>query len=216
MTPFRLACLMLLLPLAAQAQPVVLNAAPMRTCPPTAAIPTRNYPGAEAIPTLNALDLPAGKAVAAEGERILLIGRVLDAACVPVLDASVEIWQNDPYGRWILANGEDLVSAGPVFAGAGRTYTRNNGEFHFITLFPAAIDNRAPNFNIKISAPGLHDFSTVLYFEGDERNHADPLLARLTPVGQQTVNIRVDEGQGAMLSGRIDIVLPGRVKYRGY
>lgn len=193
--------------------PVLLQAA---SCPATATIPTRNYPGAEAIPTINAMAQPTGKAVAAEGQKLWLVGRVLDSACVPVLDASVELWQNDPYGRWILANGEDLANPNPVFTGAGRTYTKNNGEFHFSTLFPAPTANRAPNVNIKIKAHGLQDFSTVLYFAGDDRNMVDPMLRRLPPFAQESVSIAVSEGDNGVLVGRIDIVLPGKIKYRKY
>ena len=167
-------------------------------CPPTAVIPTRNYPGSDAIPTINSLAKPAGKAVVAEGQQVHIIGRVVDAACTPILDAKVELWQNDPYGRWILANDSDLVNPKPVFTGAGRTYTGSNGEFHFITLFPAPTGNRAPNFNIKIKAPDLLDFSTTLYFAGDARNMMDPMFNRLSPMGQQTLSIDVAEASDAM------------------
>lgn len=190
---------------------------PQTPCaPPTATLPTRNYPGADSIPTVNALTMPSGKAVAIDGERVLLMGRVLDAACVPVIDAQVELWQNDPYGRWILASGEDLVNPAPVFAGAGRTTTNNHGEFYFITLFPAATGNRAPNFNIKIKVDDLKDFSTVLYFDGDDRNMTDPFFRRLSPFAQASVSVLMSPGHSDILNGRIDIVLPGRIKYRGY
>ncbi len=191
-------------------------------CTPTASIATSNYPGAALIPTINYLQLPAGKAVEAPGQKILLTGQILDEACVPVSGAVVEIWQNDPYGRWILANAEDLVSVKPVFNGAGRTATDNQGIFHFITLFPAPLSDkrsktvRAPNFNIKIVAEGVKPFSTVLYFADDRHNENDPIFKKLSMSARQSVSIPVDDGSPDFLNGKFTLVLPAKTPYRGY
>ena len=205
--------LCLLVPALLVAKPAPL---PASKCIATAALVTRNYPGSEAIPSVNALTLPAGKAVEAEGQRIIITGHVLDSACVPVADAQVELWQNDPYGRWILANESDLVSARPAFSGAGRAITDNNGEFHFITLFPAAVGGLAPNFNIRIRADGLNDFSTILYFAGDKRNKADKLFSKLSLPAQQSISIRMNQQEDGQLYGNIELALPGKIPYRGF
>src|SRR5690606_28629823 len=111
-------------------------------CSPTPRVAVQHYPGSKAIPSGNNLTMPPGKSVAAEGRRVVSYGSVLDANCVPLSDAVVELWQVDPFGKWILATGEDLVNPNPVFAGAGRTRSANDGSFHFVTLFPAAAGKR--------------------------------------------------------------------------
>lgn len=186
-------------------------------CRVTSVIATKNYPGADAIPNINSLQLPAGKAVEAEGQKIIITGRVLDRACIPVADARVEIWQNDPFGRWILADANDLVSVRPVFTGAGRTYSDNNGVFMFTTLFPAAMgEKQAPHFYIRIVADGAKDFSTMLYFSGDARNASDRDWAKLPPIARQSVAVQIGDRNAAPLKGGITIVLPEKMHYRGY
>jgi len=201
-----------LLASAAQAEPVLHGGG---HCQPTASIITRNYPGASEINDINYLQLPAGKAIEAPGQKVLIEGQVLDDACVPVSNAIVEIWQNDPYGRWILANPEDLADSKPVFDGAGRTSTDNQGVFHFITLFPAASGGMAPNFNIRILAHPLHPFATVLYFANDRHNASDKRFSKLSASARQSVSIRVDDSTD-LLKGKITIVLWGKIPYRGY
>ena len=203
---------MLLPTLAMSVSPALPNA----KCIATAAIATRNYPGADAIPTTNSLTLPAGKAVEAEGQKVIISGYILDSACVPVPNAQIELWQNDPHGRWLLATKGDLVSAGPVFAGAGRTVTSNDGKFYFVTLFPAQVDGQAPNLNIRIKAPDLKEFSTVLYFAGDQRNLNDKFFKKLSPPAQESIGIRMSQQADGTLLGKIKIALPGKIPYREY
>jgi protocatechuate 3,4-dioxygenase beta subunit len=185
-------------------------------CVATTALATRNYPGSDAIPTTNNLTLPAGKAVEAEGQKIIIAGQLLDSACVPVANAQIELWQNDPYGRWILANDSDLVNARAVFTGAGRAVTNNNGEFYFTTMFPASIDGRAPNINIRIKAKGLKEFSTLLYFAGDQRNATDKLFSKLSATAQQSISIRMSQKNDGTLLGKITLALPGKIPYHQF
>lgn len=208
---------MLLTATQAAAQPHALKA-PVEPskCTPTAKLATRNYPGEEVIPTINYLPLPAGKAVEAPGQKILITAQVLDRNCVPASGAVVEIWQNDPFGRWILSNAEDLVDARPVFNGAGRTATDNQGVFHFITLFPAATGGLAPNFNVRIVAPGMAPFTTALYFANDRHNTDDKRFMKLSAAEQRSVMLKIDDSNPDLLGGSIVLVLPGNLAYRGY
>ena len=108
-------------------------------CQTTPRLAVSNYPGAKAIPHGNNLLLPAGKSVAASGQTVVIMGRLLDSRCLPITEAVVEIWQVNPYGRWLLAGSDDLVTPNPTFAGAGRTVTDKDGRFVFTTAFPAAM-----------------------------------------------------------------------------
>lgn len=186
------------------------------SCTATPRMAVQNYPGAKNIPNGNNLTMPPGKAVAAEGQRVVIYGTLLDTNCVPVSDAVIELWQVDPFGKWFLATREDLVNPNPVFAGAGRTRTANDGGFHFITLFPAASKNRAPHFDMRVYVRGQKPFDTALYFADDGRNAKDPLFSRLAGAGKQQVSMQVNEAGALGLGARATLVLPYKQTYRGY
>ena len=59
---------------------------------------------------------------ASEGERISVVGRVLDGEGKPIDDAMVEIWQADAHGRHP-AHGRRDNRADPNFTGFGRSGT---------------------------------------------------------------------------------------------
>ncbi len=186
------------------------------SCAPSNRVPVENYPGAKAINTSNNLVLPAGKAMAAEGQKITITGKVLDKNCAPVMNAVVELWQKNPYGRWILASDADLAGAEPTFAGTGRTYTDNEGKFVFFTLFPAPAEKRAPFVNVKIQGQGISDFTTALFFAADKRNDADAVFMKLSEKTRKDISLVVDENEAGELVGTVEIVLPVVTPYRSY
>ena len=205
--PLLSACAALLLAAAAQADPV---------CAPSATVATHNYPGASAIPTGNNLLLPAGKAVWADGQQVTIYGRVLDTHCAPVPNAIVELWQNSPTGRWLLAGRDDLASARPVFAGAGRTYTDNDGNFSFITAFPAPLKGAAPYVSMKVMGHGIPDLNTVLYFSGDARNGTEKAYSKLSSKMRDDTLIHMSQGEADDLIGQVTLVIATRAPYRSY
>jgi protocatechuate 3,4-dioxygenase beta subunit len=178
-----------------------------------------NYPGASHIANGNNLMLPAGKSVVARGQELVIEGVVLDNHCVPVADAMVELWQVDPFGKWSLANADDLANPNPVFAGAGRTSSDNLGHFNFITAFPAEIKNHSPHLHLKIRVRGQKDFYTMLWFADDVRNADDAVYKKLSleARARATLSMRplaTDVNGG--FTGNARIVLPYKAKYRGY
>jgi protocatechuate 3,4-dioxygenase beta subunit len=185
-------------------------------CKPTRVIATHNYPGAASIPTTNNLIQPTGKAVAVAGQQLMIQGRVLDTRCAPVREAVVELWQNSPTGRWLLAGDADLASANPVFAGAGRTYTDSDGNFTFITAFPAPLGNNAPYVSVKISGQGIPDMSTALYFGDDARNAKDTKYNKLTSEVRGDTLIAMQQGDDDTLVGTIQVVIPAKAPFRTY
>lgn len=194
------------------------------TCAPTAGIATPHYPGAAAIPPMNNLVQPTGKSIPVEGQQLLIEGRVLDSRCIPVSEAVIELWQVDPFGKWFLAEGADLVTPNPVFTGAGRAVTDNEGRFTFTTAFPGAVatgssKNRvvnAPNLNIRIKADGFPEFRTVLFFANDRRNAADALYKKLPPAARRGVTLEMHPQGDSELVGKIDLVLKGKTPYQTY
>lgn len=189
--------------------------APQR-CVPTNAVATQNYPGPSRIPNSNNLLRPTGKSVETEGQKLIVTLQVLDRNCAPIPEAVVELWQVDPFGRWLLAGPEDLATPNPVFAGAGRSYTDENGMVQFITAFPAPVNKRAPNVNVKIKTPGMSDFSTALFFDRDNRNTEDDTLKKLQSPSRRSVSLEVSQGEEGALAAQAILVLPGVAPYRTY
>lgn len=186
-------------------------------CVPTHALPPANYPGAELIPPGNNLVMPAGKSVEADGQKLLLTGRVLDNQCLPIKNATIEIWQANPFGRYVLATRADLATPAPTFAGAGRGYTSNMGEFIFTTLFPSAIDKRAPFIGVKVKAPDMKPFTTQIFFANDGRNASDIVYSKLKSDAARSITVAMQplNNAGGYI-GTIDIVLPEKAKYVSY
>ncbi len=185
-------------------------------CRPTTQINTVNYPGAKKIPNNNNLILPTGKSITASGQKLLIIGRVLDSHCMPVPEVMVELWQANPFGEWVLAGPDDLSTPNPTFAGAGRVVTDTDGQFQFITAFPGAVGKRAPNLNVKIHGDDVPNFSTVLFFANDQRNMDDSVYKNLTPAGRSDVTLHMGQTDDGDLAGTIDIYLPSKAPYRTY
>jgi len=123
---------------------------------------------------------------AAQGERIIITGHVIDGAGTPLKDALIEIWQADANGLYP-GRGEHRGTAGPHFPGWFRQPVDGvTGRYRFETIKPGAVpyvDGRkmAPHITFWIVARGINlGLHTRLYF-GDETsaNEADPLLARI-------------------------------------
>ena len=106
----------------------------------------------------------------AKGEKISLIGTILDGAGSTVADAAVEMWQTSP-------------EASDAFPAFGRCRTDAQGSFRFTTLKPgpvAGLGNvlQAPHVAISIFARGLlQAVTTRLYFQDEPLNETDPVLS---------------------------------------
>jgi protocatechuate 3,4-dioxygenase, alpha subunit len=109
----------------------------------------------------------------AKGERIELRVQVLDGDHLPVSDALIEIYQADADGR----------CGQPEFTGFGRLATDENGACIFETIRPGPVPDgqggvQAPHVNVCLFARGLlRHLYTRIYFRGDDRLAADPILA---------------------------------------
>jgi protocatechuate 3,4-dioxygenase alpha subunit len=135
----------------------------------------------------------------AEGERIVLTGRVYDGAGSVVTDAAIEIWQTSP-------------EACETFPAFGRCRTDANGSFRFTTLKPgpvAGLGNaqQAPHVAISIFARGLlKALTTRLYFQDEKLNASDPVLSLIEdPARRRTLMAR----QVSADTWQLDIRLQG-------
>ena len=121
-----------------------------------------------------------------KGERITIVGRVLDGTGTPLRDALIEIWQADADG---LHNSPSEMrgSADANFTGWGRCPTNmDTGEFRFETIKPGRVpfkDGRkqAPHITFWVVARGINiGLHTRMYFGDEEQaNGEDPVLARV-------------------------------------
>ena len=100
------------------------------------------------------------------GERIHVVGRVLDGAGAPVGDAMIEIWQANAAGRYNHPaddrDGQPDSEIDPYFNGFGRCGTDDDGCFDFVTIKPGSHgDDDAPHINVCVSARTLTSFAAL-------------------------------------------------------
>jgi protocatechuate 3,4-dioxygenase alpha subunit len=118
------------------------------------------------------------------GQHITLAVRVLDGDGLPVPDAMVEIRQADAAGSY-----DDTAG----FCGFGRLSTDADGWCRFTTITPGASGGadgarQAPHVSVCLFARGLlRHVYTRIYFAGDERLAADPILALVPEARRPTL-----------------------------
>lgn len=116
------------------------------------------------------------------GQRINVIGQVIDGDGVPVTDAMLEIWQPDANGIFSHPSDPRHADADPNFRGFGRSETVDNGKFSFRTIKPGAVafddeTMQAPHISVKVFARGMLIHATTrLYFSDEPANETDPVL----------------------------------------
>lgn len=155
------------------------------------------------------------------GERILVVGRVLDESDRPVRQALIEIWQTNSTGRYIHQADQHPAPLDPNFTGAGRCLTNDNGEYRFVTIRPGAYpwrnhENAWRPAHIHFSVFGTNFLSrlvTQMYFPGDPLLPLDPIYngtadekARQRLISHYAHDVTVPQWA---LGFRFDIVLAG-------
>jgi protocatechuate 3,4-dioxygenase, alpha subunit len=148
------------------------------------------------------------------GERISIIGRVLDGEGLPVPDALVEIWQANAAGRYNHPEDAQAKPLDPAFLGFGRCASGADGGFRFVTIKPGRVPGRgnslqAPHINLSLFARGLlRRLVTRLYFEDALENAEDPVLASV-PEAARRATLLARRIPGETLCYAFDIVLQG-------
>ena len=145
-----------------------------------------------------------------EGERIRILGRVLDGAGNAVDDAMVEIWQADAQGRY--AHPADPRGSNLAFRGFGRCGTGTDPERRFIfeTVKPGAVEGQAPHITLCVMARGMlsHAFTRIYFADEADANAADPVLATVPEERRATLIAGREEGP-AGITYRFDVHLQG-------
>ena len=137
-----------------------------------------------------------GRPGRAEGEVILVHGRVLDQACHPVAGALVEIWQANTHGRY--DHEKDAGNPRPLdpnFQSWAEMPTDAEGRFRFTTIkqgsYPVGEDGwiRPPHIHFRVSRRGYHDLVTQMYFDGEALNDPDQIRRELSVDEQAAVTV---------------------------
>jgi protocatechuate 3,4-dioxygenase beta subunit len=137
------------------------------------------YPRAKPGDRNNDLIHVEGQAAPAQGERLRLSGRVLDAGGAPVRGTRVEIWQCDHRGVYHHPSGARRGAADPGFQGFGEHVTDADGHYAFLTLMPVPYPGRPPHIHVKVVVDGRERLTTQLYLKDHPDNDRDFLLGRL-------------------------------------
>src|SRR5690606_21259291 len=143
------------------------------------------------------------------GERIEIVGRLIDGSGAPVADGLVEIWQADANGVYI------QPSANAGFTGWSRQAANNDGTFRFDTIKPGAIagpDGKpmAPHINLWIVARGINiGLQTRLYFADEaEANENDWVLNKILD-RRRRLTLIAERDEGPIPRYALDIHLQG-------
>lgn len=150
------------------------------------------------------------------GEPIEVEGSVRDGSGAAVADAMLEIWQSDGNGRYRHPADGRSPDVPTDFIGFGRIGTNDDGVFRFSTVMPGTVPYagdgvQAPHLNVHVFARGLLDrLMTRIYFEDQDANSKDPVLARVPEDRRSTLLARrVKKGHNEATRYRFDIVLQG-------
>ena len=133
-------------------------------------------------------DLTSFQGKRAQGQHILLTGRVVEEGNRPILNAIIEIWQPDANGAFRHPLDPRVQEADPGFFGWGRARTDVDGRYSFRTVMPGgtlvnspvnsySVEARCPHLNLMILAIGLTRRLVTTVFFGETPDFVrDPVL----------------------------------------
>ena len=117
---------------------------------------------------------PVSNVIPGDGEKISIIGKVMDGNHDPVVDALIEIWQPDSLGTF----------NNPHFFGFARSHTGQYEEekFLFNTIKPGQnSDYGAPHICVIVHMRGLLTpvYTRIYFSDEQEANSRDPILTQI-------------------------------------
>jgi protocatechuate 3,4-dioxygenase, alpha subunit len=136
------------------------------------------------------------------GERIEIIGRVLDADGNTVPDAVLELWQANSHGKYAHPEDGQNKPMDSGFSGFGRIATDDQGRFRFTTIRPGQVPApeisgkaatawaplQAPHINVSVCTRGLlRRLVTRIYFPDESANATDFALLKVDPARRSTL-----------------------------
>jgi protocatechuate 3,4-dioxygenase, beta subunit len=120
-----------------------------------------------------------GDGALAQGQALLLSGRLMDDRGAPVPSARIEIWQTDHRGIYMHPNDAGTAGRDQNFQFYGEADTDEAGRFSFKTIVPGVYGTRPRHIHVKIIPPRGPALTTQIYFKGDDRLSGDGIVRRL-------------------------------------
>ena len=167
-------------------------------------------------------DLSVMNGKLAQGERIIVRGRITDEDGRPVPHTMVEIWQANAAGRYFHPLDTHDAPLDPNFKGDGRVFTDADGWYQYTSIKPGAYPWRnhknawRPNhIHYSFFGPGFATrLITQMYFPGDPLLAFDPVFKGVPDEAARNrliANFDLDVTQPEHALGyRFDVVLRGR------
>ncbi len=173
-----------------------------------------------AYPSMADLSVHEGRQ--AQGERIIVAGRVQDENGRPVPNCMIEIWQACSTGRYHHPLDTHDAPKDPNFKGEGRVFTDANGDYSFVSIKPGSYPWRnhanawRPNhIHYSLFGQGFAQrLVTQMYFPGDPLLELDPIFHGVADKGARErliskFDLALTKPEWA-LGYRFDFVLRGR------
>ncbi|QBJ95349.1 protocatechuate 3,4-dioxygenase subunit beta [Rhodococcus sp. ABRD24] len=166
-------------------------------------------------------DLSIANGGEAQGQRIVVHGRVLDSGGKAVPNTLIEVWQANAGGRYRHVGDNWPAPLDPHFDGVGRCVTDADGHYRFTTIKPGAYpwrnhDNAWRPSHIHFSLFGqafTQRLVTQMYFPDDPLFFQDPIY-NAVPAAARHRMVSVFDYDATVadraLGFRFDIVLRGR------
>jgi protocatechuate 3,4-dioxygenase beta subunit len=161
----------------------------------------------------------------AQGQRIVITGRVLDQDGAPVRRALLEVWQANAGGRYEHSRDPSPVPVDPNFVGVGRIITDARGGYTLYSIKPGAYAVpeerggaanwwRPPHIHFSLFGSCFASrLITQVYFPGEPLNERDLLLNSIPDVaarGRLICRPRETSETWDALAFTHDFVLRGR------
>ena len=154
------------------------------------------------------------------GERIRIVGRVLDGNRKHIEDALIELWQAGSSGRYHHpADDRSDVPLDPAFTGFGRCASDfRTGAYSFLTVKPGPVPHpgggwQAPHVSLTIQARGMLNptFTRVYFADEAAANAADPVLQSVPADRRSTlIAVLVEATDSSVPTYRLRHRVPGR------
>ena len=165
-------------------------------------------------------DLTAWGRGAPLGEKMVLVGRVLDEDGRPVRRALIEVWQANASGRYAHPVDDHDAPLDPNFLGKGQVLTDDEGRYRIVTIKPGAYpwQNHAfawrpAHIHLSLFAAHTQRLITQMFFPGDPLLAIDPIFNSVPDeAGRQRLvaQLELEQGiEGIALGYRFDIILGG-------
>ncbi len=147
-----------------------------------------------------------GSGASAQGEVLLLTGRLVDQRNQPIAAARIEIWQADHQGIYMHPGDAGTMRRDQNFQFYGEATTSPSGAFSFRTIMPGYYGTRPRHIHVKVVPVRGAALTTQIYFEGDQRLSSDGIVRRLGDRISALLVKASQTGPGEQ-SGQINFVL---------